>query len=589
MPSRPHSPTRVVPGPTGASVRSRLRLEPSEKGLLAAVGEHLTRVRMVDLKAAAAGVARNDRVKATTADHGIQSRYAGTIAKDNDALVRMTKDGLYRHRADLRAAIRTLERRTKAKSRDTCCGRVRTPKACSSCRDGYATRSERAMKCRRLDVLRARLAKVERRIADRDWRLMPGGRRLAGNRYHLDQAGLDVPEWRAQWTESRFFLASVGNAGMPGGNPCLTLHADGYLTVSVPKRVAEAFGVATRVRLTHPVRFTHRAGELTDRVTGRVATRFDIEPTTVRGGVRWYIRASWSHEPAPTPPLAAARSGGVVGVDSNADHLAVAVLDTHGNPVGSPHRIPLELAGLPSSTRDARIREAIAALIEHTRSNGRVTIVIEDLGFDTAEKSREKHGRKKAFRALISGFPTTAFRTRLVSMAATAGIAVVAVDPRYTSVVGGRDWTPALHRPHRPATRHSGAAVAIGRRGQGLPLRAHRSTRSAAAACPVPHQRMEAAPPGAGTGTRTAASRSTAASKAGHPGAAPVRTPSRKPRQGPPGAESPARTTAATGRRISAAGTRPKTGPRPRPSAEGVDQAAGCDRAREISRPDPTL
>lgn len=180
--------------------------------------------------------------------------------------------------------IRTLERRTKAKSRDTCCGRVRTPKACSSCRDGYATRSARDEVPPPGRCGRAFLAKVERRIADRDWRLMPGGRRLAGNRYHLDQAGLDVPEWRAQWTESRFFLARWGNAGMPGGNPCLTLHADGYLTVSVPKRVAEAFGVATRVRLTHPVRFTHRAGELTDRVTGRVATRLRHR---AHDGARW--------------------------------------------------------------------------------------------------------------------------------------------------------------------------------------------------------------------------------------------------------------------------------------------------------------
>lgn len=568
-------------------MRSRLRLEPAEELLLEAVGEHLTRVRMLDLRSAAAGQPRNDRVKAMTASAGVQSRYAGTIAKDNDALVRLVKDGLYRHRADLRSAVRTLERRTKASSRDACCGRVRTPKACERCRDGYPTASERAMKCRRLDVLRARLVQVEARIAARDWRLMPAGRRLAGTRHHLADADLTVEQWRAQWSEARFFLASVGNAGSVGGNPCLSLDADGYLTVSVPPAVAEQLGVGTRVRLTHPVRFTHRGRELTDRVAVRAATRIDIEPATLRGARRWYIRASWSHDPAPTPPLATARAGGVVGVDLNADHLAVAVLDEHGNPVGAPHRIELPLAGLPASTRDARIREAVTELLTYTKAHGRRAISIEDLGFGTGEKSRENFGRKKAFRALISGFPTAAFRNRLVSMAATASIVVIAVDPRYTSVVGGRDWTPALHRPHRPATRHSGAAVAIGRRGQGLPLRAHRSPRSAAGARPVPHQRMEAAPTGAGTGTRAPASTPAALSMADTSGAAPGRTPPQPTPSGSLGADRPARTTSAPARRIGAAGTRPRTGPRPRPKAEGVEMADGRDRV-ELSRPDPT-
>jgi IS605 OrfB family transposase len=569
-------------------VRTRLRLEPAEEQLLQAVGEHLTRVRMADLRAAAAGAPRNDRVKAMTAATGIQSRYAGTIGKDNDALVRLVKDGLYRRRADLRAAIRTLEHRTQAASRDTCCPGRRTAHACAICRDGYATRVERAMKCRRLDVLRARLVRVEAGIAARDWRLMPGDRRLAGTRHHLDDAELTVEQGKSAWSESRFFLASVGNAGSVGGNPCLSLDADGYLTVSVPPEVAEAFGVGTRVRLTHPVRFTHRGGELADRVATRQATRIDIEPTTVRGARRWYVRASWSHDPAPAQPLEAARAGGVIGVDLNADHLAVAVLDAHGNPVGAPHRIELALTALPASTRDARIREAITELLTYTRAHGLAAILVEELGFDTAEKSREKHGRRKLFRALISGFPTTAFRSRLVSMAATAGIAVISVDPRYTSVVGGRDWTPALHRPHRPATRHSGAAVAIGRRGQGLPLRAHRTTRKAAAARPVPHQRVEDAPTRAGTGTRAPASTQAALSTAGHPGAAPGRTPSQPARQGRPGADRPARTKAAPGRRISAAGTRPTTGPRPQPVAEGAEKAGSRDLVVALSRPDPS-
>jgi IS605 OrfB family transposase len=162
--------------------------------------------------------------------------------------------------------------------------------------------------------------------------------------------------------------------------------------------------------------------------------------------------------------------GGLVGVDLNADHLAAARLDEAGNPAGRPVRIPLELDGLPASTRDARLREAITALLRFAQSTGARAVAVEELGF-TEETSREKHGRNKPFRRLLSGFPTLSFRTRLAAMAATAGLTVIAVDPRYTSRIGGRDWqrilaggptaTPATQTS---VTRHQGAAVAIGRR-----------------------------------------------------------------------------------------------------------------------------
>ena len=39
-------------------------------------------------------------------------------------------------------------------------------------------------------------------------------------------------------------------------------------------------------------------------------------------------------------------------VDVNHGHLAVAVIAPDGNVLGAPATIPLELAGLPSGTRD---------------------------------------------------------------------------------------------------------------------------------------------------------------------------------------------------------------------------------------------
>ena len=61
----------------------------------------------------------------------------------------------------------------------------------------------------------------------------------------------------------------------------------------------------------------------------------------------------------------------VVAVDVNAGHLAAAVLAPDGNVTGVPFTIPLELAGLPATTRDGRVRAAVSALIATARQPGR--------------------------------------------------------------------------------------------------------------------------------------------------------------------------------------------------------------------------
>ena len=52
-------------------------------------------------------------------------------------------------------------------------------------------------------------------------------------------------------------------------------------------------------------------------------------------------------------------------------------------------------------------------------------------------------------------------------MAANQGIAVVAVDPAYTSIWGGQHWLAALRQASPDASGHHAAAAVIGRRALG--------------------------------------------------------------------------------------------------------------------------
>jgi IS605 OrfB family transposase len=125
--------------------------------------------------------------------------------------------------------------------------------------------------------------------------------------------------------------------------------------------------------------------------------------------------------------------------------------DAHGNPVGEPVRFGYDLSGT-AGHRDAQVRHALIRLL-HWAGRHHLAIAIEDLDFQ-ADKTRERHGRRKLFRNLISSMPLARLRARLVSMAAELGITIIAVDPAYTSRWGAQHWqnpSPPTTAP-QPAT-----------------------------------------------------------------------------------------------------------------------------------------
>jgi hypothetical protein len=269
---------------------------------------------------------------------------------------------------------------------------------------------------------------------------------------------------------------------------------EGWLELKLPAPLAYlANRPHGRYRLSCPVRFTHRTDEWAAQVVSG-AIRYDIAYRPDRG--RWYLSASWTRPAPQTVTVQQAVAGGVLAVDLNAGHLACWQIDPDGNPVGIGVDVLLLLDGVPASTRDGRLRGAISTLLNLARQRG-IAIGIEDLSFaDSRQTGRETLGRGrrgKRFRRVIAGIPTRQFRDRLSQMASNGGIAVVAMDPGWTSVWGQAHWQPPLQAryPRREITRHHAACVVLGRRALGLRAR-RRSGVSA------PHRRMEAAPTGAG-------------------------------------------------------------------------------------------
>jgi hypothetical protein len=338
--------------------------------------------------------------------------------------------------------------------------------------------SERHQKTVRAQVLRVRLARVQARLDSGVLSVVRGGKALLHKRNNLAGAGLTEAQWRARWEAARSFLTADGERGKAWGNETIRFNPDeGWLEVKLPAALAHLANRGHgRYRLSCEVAFSYRG----DQVAAQAATgavRYDIWHDPDRG--RWYLDASWRMASTPAPTLEQLRAYPVVAVDVNVGHLAVAVLDPHGNPVGTPATIPLRLAGLPAATRDARVRAAISQLIAAAGQHGAHAVVIENLDFaQQRAEGREHTGNRPArgkrgrrFRRMVAGIPTARFRDRLVQMCHNMGLAIVVVDPAYTTRWAAQHWLAPLRAHHPETSGHHAAAVVIGRRGLGYRAR----------------------------------------------------------------------------------------------------------------------
>jgi IS605 OrfB family transposase len=426
------------------------------------------RVREGRLGAQGKAVSRRERKRALTAQSS--SRWAGAITRTSEDQWGRAEKNLRADRSSLQARVRQIEARLAVPAGGKV-GRVR----------GYATPAERHGKVVRRQVLRARLAAADRQLQVGAVCVVRGGKALLRKRANLAAAAVTEDQWRAQWEAARLFLTADGEADKAWGNETIRWNPDeGWLELKLPAPLGRlANRPHGRYRLSCPVMFSYRGDEVAAQAASG-AVRYDIacDPESWR----WYLDASWRTLSRPAPSLGGLRQAPVVAVDVNAGHLAVAVVAPDGNMLGLPLTIPLDLTGLSSAVRDGRIRGAISGLITTARERGARAVVIENLDFVEARWQGREHGgnrpsrgrRGSAFRRAVSGIPTGKFRDRLVQMAHNAGLAVVAVDPAYTSRWGAQHWLAPLRADHPQVSGHHAAAVVIGRRALG-----HRARRRA--------------------------------------------------------------------------------------------------------------
>lgn len=123
---------------------------------------------------------------------------------------------------------------------------------------------------------------------------------------------------------------------------------------------------------------------------------------------------------------------GALGLDFNADHLALTEMSGDGNPVRIL-RIPLVTYGCSTEQAKARIGDAVKQVIEAALA-ANLGIVIEKLDFMAKKRALKDQGTRYA--RMLSSLSYNRILELVKARAFDAGIQVQEVNPAYTSILG---------------------------------------------------------------------------------------------------------------------------------------------------------
>ena len=149
------------------------------------------------------------------------------------------------------------------------------------------------------------------------------------------------------------------------------------------------------------------------------------------------------------------RRRGAIGVDLNADHLAVAETDASGNYLNA-WRVPLVTYGKSQRQSEALIGDAVASVVEYAREVGK-PIVIEKLDF--RQKKAALEGQSRRYSRMLSSFSYGKIKAYFISRGYRQGVEVHQVNPAYSSVIGRVKFMERYG-----LTVHQAAALVLARR-----------------------------------------------------------------------------------------------------------------------------
>ena len=304
-------------------------------------------------------------------------------------------------------------------------------------------------KRRRLTKLRSGLAGLQEDVEAERVRLCFRSKKLWRKQHNLAENGYSShSSWLADWREARrdefFVLGSRDETA--GCQLCVaTVADDGTLTLRLRlpdclagqhgkyitiEGVSFAYGqeqvLAALQSNADYAGYRREHGEKTARASGlgqAISYRFKCD------GKGWRVFATTDMMDV---PLVTDKRRGAIGVDLNADHLAVAETDRLVNCVHA-FSVPLVTYGKSRHQAEAIIGDAVAGVVAYARDVGK-PIVIERLDF--RQKKAVLEGESRRYSRMLSSFSYGKVKACFLSRGYRQRVEIHQVNPAFSSVIG---------------------------------------------------------------------------------------------------------------------------------------------------------
>lgn len=323
---------------------------------------------------------------------------------------------------------------------------------------------------RRLAQQEKRLEQLESDKNSGQARICFGSKKLFNAQFDLEANQYEnFEEWKQEWQKARnnqFIL--VGSKDETAGNQlCSAIRQkDGTLTLRVrmPQALVAKHGKYIEI---HGVKFEYGQeileAALNDNEARRVLKNLKSSETKhygqaityrfLRDNKGWRVFVSTAR---PQVAIKTIKHIGTIGIDLNANHIALVESDRFGNLIDSK-TIPLNTYGKSKTQTEAQIGEAVKTIVEHSEKTLK-PIVIEDLDF-SHKKTLLKDNSSNRHARMLSSFVYSKFRSFLESRAYRHGVKLYKVNPAFTSVIGRVKYATRYG-----LTVHHAAALVIARR-----------------------------------------------------------------------------------------------------------------------------
>jgi IS605 OrfB family transposase len=413
-----------------ATYQGRLVLTPEQEAFLSDYGtryNHIERKLYAEMRSA--GISAAKFKNEYLGRFGITARQFNAIGRNLEGKIASVKELLPLRKQETEIRI------TKAKK---VISKIKSP-------------AKLHQKRRRLHSMETRLAAIKAQIEADDPRICFGSRKLYQQQFSLAENGYpDHRFWLADWRakrESQFYVLGSKDETTGCQGCTVTANLDGTFNLKVRSLSKEAtYSTIANVAIPY--------GQ--DLIRDALRHPQAISYRFLRDAKGWRVLVTTA---LPEIAIRSVKAAGAIGIDINADCLAIGEINRHGNLVASDI-ISLVTYGKTSDQTEALIGEVVKEVVARAVKVAK-PIVIEELDFAKKIAALEQENPKQA--RMLSSLAYNGIIRAIRSRAYRFGIEVIEVKPNYTSVIGLINYSS-----QEGISVHQAAALAIARRGCGF-------------------------------------------------------------------------------------------------------------------------